>query len=136
MEDNPATREALLVALQTLNYEPLVAENGRHALDLLTKPNPLNHPSPPIALVLTDHLMPAMDGLTLAATLGQQGFTLPVILITGYRPSETDEPLPELIKAQLLKPVDLDQLAQTLWGVLNAQAVIPANSPASVKSAG
>ncbi|MCC5855463.1 MAG: response regulator [Idiomarina sp.] len=61
VEDNPKTRELLLAILATSGYEIAVAEDGLGALNLARKYR--------FDVVLTDHKMPLMDGLTLIRNL-------------------------------------------------------------------
>jgi CheY-like chemotaxis protein len=55
VEDDPATRDALVALLEDEGYAVKTAENGRHALDVLARGEP---PS----LILLDLMMPVMDG--------------------------------------------------------------------------
>jgi len=55
-----------------------------------------------ISLLLTDYLMPEMNGLKLIRSLRDQGSTIPVLLLTGY----CDEP--ELAaNTDVLKPFEV-----------------------------
>jgi CheY-like chemotaxis protein/anti-sigma regulatory factor (Ser/Thr protein kinase) len=56
------------------------AANGREALDCIS--------SDPPDLVITDYLMPEMDGLELLLTVGKRHPLIPVILMTGYGSEE------------------------------------------------
>ena len=107
VEDNPVTRQALVDALDSLNYRTLEVTDGEAALRALEQ-------SPgDIALVLSDVAMPRMDGLTLVHALQREAPDLPVILISGHPQQQDPRQIPNLY-AWLTKPVDLAQLAEVL----------------------
>jgi len=113
VEDNEATRKALVDSLHLLNYTVLEAENGREALDLLaTRGNE-------ISLVLSDAVMPMMGGIALFHKMRQRRLKIPVILLTGHPFSNELESLKELgLAAWLSKPPELGSLSQLLFQVL------------------
>ena len=83
------------------------AANGRDALQAIRK----NVPD----IVLTDLRMPAMDGLTLAATLSQQVPSVAVVIITGYDEFEyAKEAVRSGVFDYLLKPVSQHELLDTM----------------------
>jgi two-component system, cell cycle sensor histidine kinase and response regulator CckA len=113
VEDNSATRGALVNSLDLLNYRTLEAANGREALDVLAQ-----HAD--IDLVLTDMIMREMGGLELVRALEKKGLDLPIILLSGYPRDQKMEDLRalNLLYTWLSKPVDLQDLAQTLRDTL------------------
>src|SRR5690606_5197423 len=78
VEDNQSTRQALMGSLALLNYQVVVATNGREALTFLTTQQ-LS-----IDLVLSDVVMPEMGGVALFHTIREQGLDIPVVLLTGH----------------------------------------------------
>ncbi len=107
VEDNPVTRQALVDALDSLNYRTLEVADGEAALRAIEQ-------SPgDIALVLSDVAMPQMDGLTLVHALQRETPDLPVILISGHPQQQDPRQMPNL-HAWLAKPIDLFQLAEVL----------------------
>ena len=72
-EQNPLTLRRLV--LQKAGYEVLTASSGKEALSLVA--------SRKVDLVLSDHLMPGMQGTELARQLKAAHPKLPVILISG-----------------------------------------------------
>ncbi len=61
VEDIPNVLELLEVTLRFQGYEVLSAKNGQEALDILEKETP--------ALIITDILMPKLDGFALVQQL-------------------------------------------------------------------
>ena len=70
-----------------------------------------------IVLVVTDSVMPAMNGLQLSAVLRESDPQLPVILFSGYPPQERGSDYDNVCE-RLQKPLTLEQLGQTIKRVL------------------
>jgi len=79
VDDMPASREAMSKWLQRQGYETATARNGAEGLVRLkdTKPD----------LILLDHMMPEVDGLTFLAGIRRfpKWKNLPVIMLTGIK---------------------------------------------------
>lgn len=113
VEDDPATREALLDSLAQLNYEVLAATNGREALTFLATQ------AAEIDLVLSDAIMPEMGGIALFHAIREQNLTIPIVLLTGHPLSKEMENLQVLgLAGWLPKPPDLVNLSYLLAEVL------------------
>ena len=76
VDDRPDVRRLFQRLLRRLGYEVLLAEDGRVALEVFD--------ASPIDLVLTDLVMPRMDGRTLALTLQDDLPQLKVLITSGY----------------------------------------------------
>ena len=114
VEDQPALRQSMQELLTTWNYRVVEATNGRHALELLEST------AEPIALVLTDAVMPMMGGIGLLKEIRQRGLDIPVVLVTGHPLQDELEGLHRLgMTAWLAKPVSVAQLANTLASALH-----------------
>lgn len=106
-------REVLAInqtLLEHLGYRVLAATNSRQALALYTA-----HRNE-IALVLTDMVMPEMNGLALMHFLKKHDPEVKVLMMTGY-PSQSEEAKEMLahgIIDWLQKPLTLTQLAQVV----------------------
>lgn len=71
-------------------------------------------------LVITDHTMPGMTGMDLAAELLKIRATIPIILCTGYSETVSQERASQIgIKGFLMKPVGKDELAQAIRRALD-----------------
>jgi CheY-like chemotaxis protein len=82
VEDEEEVRHYLTAKLSCAGFEVVSAENGRAALDMLAK----NHQIP--ALVITDQVMPEMDGWALLSALRRQyGVKFPVVLFSSGAPN-------------------------------------------------
>jgi two-component system cell cycle sensor histidine kinase/response regulator CckA len=77
VEDEDAVRVFAARALKTKGYRVLEARTGEQALDIL-------HEQPDVALMITDMMMPGMDGGTLARLIRVERPEVRIILISGY----------------------------------------------------
>jgi CheY-like chemotaxis protein len=85
VEDEWAIADWLEVLLSEQGYHVLVASNGRQALDILLHDTP--------DLILTDFMMPYVDGPGLIAALAENPRTqaIPVVLMTSLLESAAKE---------------------------------------------
>jgi len=84
VEDNPVSAKLVDQALKKYNFETLTASNGVEAFETLSK-NPSS-----IEIVITDVMMPEMDGLTLVKKIktSQLFEHIPVIVCTAFQDVE------------------------------------------------
>ena len=75
VDDEPHMRRLLEISLRQAGYEPVVAENGREALNILRDEN--------VDLVVSDLHMPVMDGLKLLEAMRKDNIETPVIIVTA-----------------------------------------------------
>ena len=113
VDDELPVRQALSTALQHANYRVLEAENGALAVATFAK-----HEAE-IDLVVTDYMMPAMDGLAFISALQSFERKPPVLLLSGIDVSDRiGADLKESIFAVLSKPLTLRDLFETIGSVL------------------
>lgn len=105
VDDLADNRELLCVMLQQMGFAVSSAENGPMALDRLAEEG--------IDLVLSDQLMPGMDGWELLAEARRRGHAMPIVLVSAAVPVPPDDAGPTFA-ATLMKPVDAERLAETL----------------------
>lgn len=100
--------------LSGLGYKITKTSNSRYALSLF-KRNPKDYD-----LVITDYIMPAMNGAELAQEMLDIEPKLPIILMTGYSGDFTERTCLELgIRSRLTKPVAISQLSQAVRNALD-----------------
>jgi DNA-binding NtrC family response regulator len=103
-----ATRKAIL---QRLGRGVVVASNGRQALELLRSADSAH----PVGLVITDHLMPGMNGPEFVAELRKRYPQLPVLVLSGMEDAEEAyEDLEVVFRMKPLPPDDLLHLVVKL----------------------
>src|SRR5437867_2317096 len=109
VEDSDVTRLILCKMLATMGYEPEVARNGKEAWALFQQSH--------YNIVISDWVMPDMDGLALCKTIRAQKRTryTYVILVTGLSGKASYiEGMNAGADDFLTKPIDRDQLAARL----------------------
>jgi PAS domain S-box-containing protein len=111
VEDEPALREVIRRGLSELGYEPLVAPGPSEALRIC------EHEGERIDLVLTDVVMPGMNGRDLAERIGPLCRKARVLFMSGYT-DETIERHGVLGRSFLRKPFDKRTLARRLEDAL------------------
>jgi DNA-binding NtrC family response regulator len=103
VDDEPAEREGLARLVGQWGYEVETASSGEEALNLIET----HHP----AVVVTDLVLPEMDGLTLLQKLKETGRPPVVLLVTGHGSVETAvEAMRHGAFDYLTKPVDATRL--------------------------
>jgi PAS domain S-box-containing protein len=104
--------------LESLGYQPVLAGGAEEALRLFRlSPDRFD-------LVITDQVMPGCSGLELARALLALRPRLPVILCTGFSETVTeDEALALGVRAFLLKPVGMRQMAETIRNILRGEDI-------------
>ena len=114
VEDEDAVRVFATRALRNKGYTVLEARTGEGALDILRD-------TPDIDLLITDMVMPGMDGATLARLVRVERPEIRVILISGYSEEVARGDLVESKDIHFLpKPFDLAQLAARVKEVMAA----------------
>jgi signal transduction histidine kinase len=114
VDDQPLVRRFAGEALRHLGYNPVLASTPQHAIAAV------EGGAVPIDAVLTDVLMPAMDGRELAERLARARPGIKVVYMSGFTPEalEGSEPSRRL-EPLLAKPVSLDTLARALRAVFD-----------------
>ena len=77
VDDDPLIAMSTTEMLEDLGHRVIGANSGLHALDILKSEQTID-------LMMTDHVMPGMTGIELAAASREVRPTLPVLLATGY----------------------------------------------------
>jgi CheY-like chemotaxis protein len=117
VEDMPQVLQLLQVALRFKGYPVVSAANGQEALERVASERP--------ALVITDILMPKMDGFTLIHRLFSDVTTsrIPVIVLSAtYITPEDKEFALKLGAVRFLeKPVDTEEFLLTVAEVLTME---------------
>ncbi len=104
VDDDPLIAMSTTEMLEDLGHYVIGANSGLHALDILKSEQRID-------LMMTDHVMPGMTGIELAAASREVRPTLPILLATGYAelPEGAQVDLP-----RLAKPYHQDQLRDRL----------------------
>jgi two-component system, cell cycle sensor histidine kinase and response regulator CckA len=115
IDDEPSIREITKTSLEAYNYKVITASDGIEAIALYAEYREK------ISIVLTDMLMPSMDGITTIRTLHKINPNVKIIAISGLATSDKMNAAYEVgIKAFLSKPYTANQLLETINTVKNS----------------
>jgi two-component system cell cycle sensor histidine kinase/response regulator CckA len=106
VEDEDVVRSFAVRALTRQGYDVLEASDGQEALDIVAEHNG------EIDIVVTDVVMPEMDGPTMFRELRKTNPSIKVIFVSGYPNEAFRETLGSEEVAFLPKPFSLPQLAE------------------------
>jgi diguanylate cyclase (GGDEF)-like protein len=117
VEDDQLTAQTLNTILAHQNYVVELAGNGELAWNLVE--------SFPFDLVLLDVMIPQLDGVSLCRRIRNQGYTMPILLLTG-RDSSHDKTVGLDAGADdyVVKPFDPDELAARIRALLRRGTVV------------
>jgi CheY-like chemotaxis protein len=112
-EDEGAVRTFLIRAMQSQGHQVKAVADGGQALQALQKGN--------FDLLLSDIVMPEMDGIALALKASQEWPDMPIILITGFaKERQRAHNLEALVHCVLPKPFDLEKICGVVAEALEA----------------
>ena len=112
VDDEAFIQEAGEATLRRAGYEVFTAARGDEALRLLE--------TCPVDVVLTDLVMPGMDGTALIAALRMRAFDGPIVAMSGLSDSEVDEARTAGADYFLSKPFDAEKICAALHEVLGS----------------
>jgi CheY-like chemotaxis protein len=121
VEDVPNILDFLEVTLKFKGYEVMKARNGQEALEAIQKKRP--------ALLITDILMPKMDGFSLVYHLRTDPATreMPVVFLSATYVAPEDKAFAMTIGANrfIEKPIDTEEFLLTIAELLTQGALPP-----------
>src|SRR5207248_7672575 len=126
VDDNATNRHILEEWLRGWQMNPTTVGDGMAAMDALWHRAANGRP---YALVLLDARMPDADGLAVTAMIRERAelaATRIILLTSGERPGDPARFRELRIGAQLLKPVQQDELLETIYRVMSRS---PRNAP-------
>lgn len=117
VEDEPSVRSPICRMLRHLGYYVLEATNGKKALEVMEQ----HHA--PVHLVISDIMMPEMDGAELVGLLRDWYPRMGVLFISGVSPDVLDARRSATVRnaAFLPKPFSMQVLATIVRGILDSE---------------
>jgi CheY-like chemotaxis protein len=116
-EDNAVSAKLMQINLEKLGYSTIIAKSGLEAIERLKE-------SQDIRLVITDILMPDMDGLTLFKTIRSTPLfqNIPVIICSSVSDAPTIKKAASLgCRHYLLKPSSFDEIKRKVSEALSEE---------------
>ena len=113
VEDEPMVRTVAERALTRHGYKVLTATNGEEALEIIEQ-------GEEIALLISDVVMPLMDGPTMVREARKTRPELPILFMSGYAEEQLRKSIDIANVAFLPKPFSVQDLAEAVRNVLAA----------------
>ena len=113
VDDEPSVRRLVSQMLQLTGYTVLEASSGPEAIGLM------DHVGQPVDLLLTDIVMPSMNGGALARRLSRQNPKMRVLFTSGYMDDVVVQEVVDMGAQFLPKPFTLEGLTQKVRQVLD-----------------
>jgi two-component system cell cycle sensor histidine kinase/response regulator CckA len=114
VEDEPMVRQVAERALTRHGYKVITATNGEEALEVINR-------GEPIALLVSDVVMPLMDGPTMVREARKTRPKLPILFMSGYAEEQLRKSIDIDNVAFLPKPFSVQELAEAARKVLAAK---------------
>lgn len=108
IDDNAKSRDVIKDLLAELNFDPIVAADGFEALEIIRRRR--------IDIVVTDLMMPGMNGVELARRVRDVSPSSHLIIYSGITPDAAQESeIKSTADAFLKKPVSLEKVSEALF---------------------
>ncbi len=125
-EDDPAVQSFVCRALSRKGHTVTAADDGLRALEALNGSE--------FDLLITDIVMPGLDGIALALKVARDWPALPVLLMSGYSAErQRAHNLEELICRVITKPFTLAQICRAAEETLADGGASPAAPPGGAR---
>jgi two-component system cell cycle response regulator CpdR len=117
-EDDNAVRELVRRIIASRGHEVIAVVDGAYALEAVG--------SSQFDLLVTDIVMPRLDGIALALALAKSHPELPILMMTGYAMErQRAHDLEMLVHRVLSKPFTVDQFLVALGEMLEGKTAAP-----------
>lgn len=120
VEDDKNLSKLMTAVLKQNGYNVLNATDGMQALDILDTSH--------VDLIISDIMMPNMDGYELTNQLRQSNYNLPILMVTAKETFE-DKKKGFLLGTDdyMVKPVDIDEMILRVAALLRRSRIINEN---------
>jgi CheY-like chemotaxis protein len=122
IDDEPLVRVVLDRTLRQDGHEPHLAASGTEGIDAFVEAINRNEP---FDLVVTDLVMPFVDGRQVARAVRQRSPDVPIVLLTGWGArfgTDDREPVSALVDLVLTKPPSLRALRAAIEQIFGGSA--------------
>ncbi|AOY77534.1 response regulator transcription factor [Clostridium formicaceticum] len=117
VEDDKNLQKLMTAVLKQQGYHVLSAKDGLEALDILDNFH--------IDLIISDIMMPNMDGYTLTEALRKSNYNLPILMVTAKETLD-DKKKGFLVGTDdyMVKPIDMDEMVLRVAALLRRSRII------------
>ena len=120
VEDDKNLQKLMTAVLKQSGYNVIVAKDGEDALHKMSTSH--------VDLLISDIMMPTMDGYTLTDTLRKANYTLPILMVTAKETFD-DKRKGFLVGTDdyMVKPIDMDEMLLRVAALLRRSRIINEN---------
>ena len=117
VEDDPNIRKLIEAYLLDERYIPILAKDAQDALEVLDREH--------IDLMITDIMMPGMDGFTLTEQLRSSGYDFPILMVTA-KETIKDKRKGFIVGTDdyMVKPIDEEELILRVKALLRRAKIV------------
>ena len=117
VEDDPSTRRLMETVIRQNGFEPVTAENGAAALELLD--------SKQVDVVVLDIMMPKMDGYEFTRTLRAGDCTLPILMVSAKESIDAKRQGFLIgVDDYMVKPVNTEELIMRINALMRRSKIV------------
>jgi CheY-like chemotaxis protein len=113
VDDDPMQRALISDTLMGAGHETIIASDGRAALE--------TYRDTVVDLVVTDMVMPGLDGLELLKALKEEDPEIPIIAVSGISADKLNKSARFGAQAILIKPLDPEELIREVETALSGE---------------
>jgi two-component system response regulator GlrR len=125
IDDDPDIRTALQLVLKRAGFQPLLAESGQAAIELMTQ----GDQAAEVAAILCDLEMPGMSGASAIAHLHAQHPMIPIVILSGASPTQfLDAVGQQGVGDWIRKPASNDTVLEKVRGAVHLYELRKAGS--------
>lgn len=117
VEDDKELRDLFCTVLAENGYTAIPASNGLNAFDILEK----NY----VDLIISDVMMPVMDGFEMTRTIREAKYTTPVLIISAREDApDKQEGFQAGIDDYMVKPIDVNEMIWRVEALLRRSQIV------------
>ncbi len=115
-EDDKNLRKLISATLKQNGYNSFVAEDGEKALNIIDNEH--------IDLVISDIMMPNLDGYDLTESLRESGYNMPILMVTAKETFD-DKKKGFVVGADdyMVKPIDIEEMILRIGALLRRSKI-------------
>lgn len=115
-EDDKNLRKLISATLKQNGYNSFIAEDGEKALNIIDNEH--------IDLVISDIMMPNLDGYDLTESLRESGYNMPILMVTAKETFD-DKKKGFVVGADdyMVKPIDIEEMILRIGALLRRSKI-------------
>lgn len=117
VEDNKELRDLFCTVLTENGYTAIPATDGMNAFDILDNTY--------VDLIISDVMMPVMDGFEMTRAIREAKYTMPILMITAKEdPADKQEGFRSGTDDYMVKPIDVNEMVWRVEALLRRSQIV------------